>query len=57
MPADSKEAELGRSNQESSPSAGKNTGIVLVPCQAWKCVPTAISGSADISEVLVCHLL
>ena len=57
MLADSKEAELGRSNQESSPSERKNTGIGLVPCQAWKCVPTAISGSVDISKVLGCHLL
>ena len=31
MPPDSKETELG-SNQEASPSAGKNTGVVLVPC-------------------------
>ena len=32
--ADSKETELGSSDQEASPSAGKNTGIVLVPCRA-----------------------
>ena len=51
MPPDSKETELGSSDQEASPSAGKNTGIVLVPCRAWKCVPTAISGDVDISEV------
>ena len=48
---DRKETELGSSEQEASPSAGKNTRIVLVPCTAWKCVPTAISGSVDISEV------
>ena len=54
---DSKETELGSSDQEASPSAGKNTGIVLVPCHAWKCVPTAISGGVDISEVPGCHLL
>ena len=48
VPSDSKETELGRSNQEASPSAGKNTGIVLVPCRAWKCVPTTISGGVDI---------
>ena len=30
MPPDSKETELGSSNQEASPSAGKNTGVVLV---------------------------
>ena len=29
---DSKETELESSNQEASPSAGKNTGVVLVPC-------------------------
>ena len=28
---DSKDTELGSSNQEASPSAGKNTRIVLVP--------------------------
>ena len=54
---DSKETELGSSDQEASPSAGKNTRIVLVPCRAWKCVPTAISGGVDISEVPGCHLL
>ena len=43
--------------QEASPSAGKNTGVVLVPCYAWKCVPTAIFGGVDISKVLWCHLL
>ena len=35
----------------------KNTMVVLVPCQAWKCVPTAISGGGDISEVSGCYLL
>ena len=54
---DSKETELGSNDQEASPSAGKNTGIVLVPCHAWKCVPTAISGGVDISKVPGCHLL
>ena len=57
MPPDTKETKLGSSDQEASPSAGKNTGIVLVPCRAWKCVPTAISGSVDISEVPGCHFL
>ena len=57
MPPDSKEMELGNSDQEASPSAGKNTGIVLVPCHIWKCVPTAISGGVDISEVPGCDLL
>ena len=53
----SKDTELGNSNQEPPPSAGKNNGIVLVPCCTWKCVPTAISGGVDISEVPGCHLL
>ena len=48
---DSKETKLGSSNQEASPSAGKNTGIVLLPCCAWKLVPTAISSGMDISNV------
>ena len=48
---DSKETELGSSDQEASPSAGKNNGIVLVPCCTWKCVPTVISSGVDISEV------
>ena len=38
---DSKESELGSSNQEASPSAVKNTGIVLVPCLTWMCVCSA----------------
>ena len=56
VPPDSKETELGSSNPEASPSTGKNTRIVLVPCRTWKCAPTAISGGADISEVLGCYL-
>ena len=57
VPPDSKETELGSSNQEASPSAGKDTGVVLVPCRAWKCVPIAISGGVNISEAPGCHLL
>ena len=52
-----KETEHGSSDQEASSSAGKNAGIVLVPCYAWNCVPTAISGDVDIYEVPGCHLL
>ena len=52
-----KKDERGSSNQEAFPSAGKNTRIVLVPCHAWKCVPTTISSGLDISEVPGCHLL
>ena len=43
MPPDSKETELGSSDQEASPSAGK--------CVTWKCIPTAIFEGVDISEV------
>ena len=57
VPPDSKETEIGSSNQEASPSAGKNTGVVLVPYLTWKCVPTAIFGGADISKVPGWHLL
>ena len=32
VPPDSKETELGSSDKEASPSAGKGTGVVLVPC-------------------------
>ena len=42
VPHDSKENELGSSHQEAS--------LVLVPCHAWKCAPTVISGCVDISE-------
>ena len=31
-PAESKETKLESSDQEGSPSAGKNTEVVLVPC-------------------------
>ena len=57
LPPDSKEMKLGSSNQEASPSAAKNTGIVLVPCRVWKFVPAAISGGLEISEFVGCHLL
>ena len=57
VPPDSKETELGSSDQQVSPSVGKNIGIVLVPCRAWKCGPTAFSGDVGISKVPVCHLL
>ena len=51
VPPDTEETELESSDQETSPSAGKNTGVILVVCCIWKCVPTAISGGAGISEV------
>ena len=40
-----------------SPSADRNTGVVLVPCCAWKCVPTAILGGVNISEAPGYHFL
>ena len=54
---DSRETKLGSSDQEASPSASKNTGVILVPCHAWKCVPIANSSGVDVSEVPGCHLL
>ena len=39
VPSDSKDTELGSSNQEASPSAGKNTGVVLVPCSRMEVHP------------------
>ena len=57
VPPDSKEIELWSSDQDASPSAGKNTGIVLVPSRLWKCVSLAVSGGVDIPEVPGCHLL
>ena len=57
MPPDIKKTKLENREQAVSPSAGKNTELVLVPCRAWKFVPTAISGGVDISDVPGCHLL
>ena len=51
MPPYSKETKLGSSDQGDSPSVGKNTGVVLVPCCTWKCVPAAFFGGVDISNV------
>ena len=53
---DSKANELGGSDQEASPSGGKNTGVILVPYHAWKYVLTAIFGGMYISEAPGCHL-
>ena len=39
MPPDSKETELGSGDQEASPSAGKNTELVLVPCSRMEVSP------------------
>ena len=31
--------------------------VFISSVRAWKCVPTAISGGVDISEVPGCHLI
>ena len=53
--SDIQKTKRGISDQESSSSAGKNSGVVLVPCCTWKCVPKAISSGVDFSEVPGCH--
>ena len=57
MPLNSKGTKVGSSHQGASPSAGKNTRVVSVPCLWMKCVYAAISGSVDISEVPGWNLL
>ena len=52
MLPDSKETKPRSRNKEASPSASKNSRVVLVPCCIWKCVPTATSCDEDIVEVL-----
>ena len=54
---DNKETKFGSSDQEASPSTGKNAGVVLVPCCAWKCVPAAMFCAVDISMFTGFHLL
>ena len=49
-----KEAELGISNQEVSASAGKNTGVVLVPCSHMEVCPYCFFWWCGISEVSFC---
>ena len=51
MPPYRKETKLGSSNQEGSPSAGKNSVVVLVQCHAWNCAPITISSDVDIFEI------
>ena len=57
VPPDSKQTEIRSSDQEASPSAVKNTRVVLVPYCRWKCVPTAISDGVDILRSLgiICY--
>ena len=57
VPSDITESELGSSDQEASPSVGKNAMLVLMPCFTRKCVPTANLGDVDLSEVPDSHLL
>ena len=40
---DSNEIKLGSSDQEASPSACKNTGVVLVPCLCMEVYPYRVS--------------
>ena len=49
---DNKQTKLVSSNQEASPSAGTNTGVVLVLRCEWKCLLTA---NVDNPEVLESH--
>lgn len=49
--SDSKEDKLRSRDQDVSPSASKNEGILLVPFRAWKYAPTAISIGVGISKV------
>ena len=53
VPPVSMETKFGNSDQEASPSAGKNTEIILMPCCAWKCVPKAFSGGVKIVLLLL----
>ena len=54
---DSKETELGSNDQETSPSAGKKSGVVLVLRLRMETRLAATSGGVDISDVPGCHLL
>ena len=39
VPPNRKETKLGSNNQEASPSLGKNTGVILVPCSGMEVHP------------------
>ena len=54
---DSQKTKPGNSNQEAYPSAGKNTGVVLVLCHAKYFISTATSSGLNIPEVPGYHLL
>ena len=58
MPPGSKEMELGITDQEASPSVGKNAGLVVLPCLYMEVCPCSYSpGGVDLSEVLGHHFL
>ena len=57
VPPDSKEMELGSSDQEASPSAGKNTGVVVAPCSHMEVFPFSYFWCCGYFEVPGCHLL
>ena len=55
-----KETKPGNCDQDVSPSAGKDTWVVLELCRTGLCVLTAISRGVDIGsyfQVPWCHLL
>ena len=57
VPPDSIAIKLDSNNQEASPSAGKNTGVVLVPFSRMEVRPYNFFGSVDLSEDPGSHLL
>ena len=57
MTPDSKETKFGSSKQEVSHQQVKILGQFYCHVPALKCIPTAISGGVDISEVPGYHLL
>ena len=57
VPPDSIAIKLDSNNQEASPSAGKNTGVVLVPFSRMQVRPYKFFGSVDLSEDPGSHLL
>ena len=57
MPFNNKETQLGNSSdQEASPSSGKEIGVVLALCRKKERILPAISGNVVIPEVPWCHL-
>ena len=52
VPPDRKETKLGNSDQEVSPSAGKNNEVALLPCSCMEVCLFPV-----VCQVPVCHLL